>query len=117
MQSNRVSSYLLDTTLVYQDTGHILGCYRRVSQRSRNVLIERSRNVLLTDSDLDGRGQIRDEPERAGPAEGSARGEEGLDYAEAGERATEGHRAPNPSAVEEDAEGWRSGGGSWAARP
>ncbi|HYI96669.1 MAG TPA: hypothetical protein VEX68_24220, partial [Bryobacteraceae bacterium] len=29
-----------------------------LSQRSRNVLIERSRNVLLTDSGLDARGQV-----------------------------------------------------------
>ena len=48
--------------------------YADVSQRRRNVLMARSRNVLLTDSDLDGRGQIRDEPEGAGPIEGSARG-------------------------------------------
>lgn len=44
-----------------------------MSQRSRNVLLARNRNVLLTDLDLDDRGQTGNEAERAGSIKGAAR--------------------------------------------
>src|SRR3954447_1772635 len=71
---------------------------RMIACRVTSVLA--SRDVVLTESDLDGRGQVRHEPKGSGPAEASARGKQGLDYAEAGERGTEGHRAPNRRLLE-----------------
>src|SRR5262249_43332129 len=89
----------------------------QLSQRGKNVRIARNRNVLLTDSKQDGRGQIGNGTEGAGPAEGPARGKPGKVEADRGGRAAEVERSAGAALGEEDGRSGRSRGGAWSEGP
>src|ERR1700693_1201793 len=101
--------------------GHLALSRSRLSQQNDNVLTEQSRNVLLTESSLEG-GQrtTTDDPSRTRPAGGPEKGQEEIDHAEASSRRDRRHRAAGAAFAAQVATERGPGGNprtAWASVP
>src|ERR1022692_1177250 len=90
-----------------------------LSRQYENVLIEQSRNVLLTGLTLEvaNRRTTTHESGRSGSIGGFEKGQGRKDDATAGGRGTEDQRAPGKAPVSPTAKGGRQGGPTRTARP